>query len=150
LPSSTAFPSAKSGKSAEPVKSSLSQLETTNASQNSCGGTFLAVCHQRSGRLEGLDLGICGPHGDGKRRRSRPNGGPAEPHHRSGDARHQRRRAVFGGFQRKTKYIRITCEVQCAIKVGGTATTSSMPIGAMSPEYFGVQPGATLSVIANP
>jgi hypothetical protein len=55
--------------------------------------------------------------------------------------------AAFNGG---TKYIRVTCEVQCAVKVGGTATTSSMPIGAMSPEYFGVQPGATLSVIANP
>jgi hypothetical protein len=50
----------------------------------------------------------------------------------------------------RPKYIRITCEVQCAIKVGGTATTSSLPIGAMSPEYFGVQPGATVSVIAVP
>jgi hypothetical protein len=55
--------------------------------------------------------------------------------------------AAFNG---QTKYIRITCEVQCAVKVGGTATTSSLPIGAMSPEYFGVQPGATISVIANP
>jgi opacity protein-like surface antigen len=53
-------------------------------------------------------------------------------------------------FNAQTKYVRITCEVQCAVKVGGTATTSSLPIGAMSPEYFGVQPGATLSVIANP
>lgn len=55
--------------------------------------------------------------------------------------------AAFGS---QVKYIRITCEVQCAVKVGGTATTSSLPIGAMSPEYFGVQPGATVSVIANP
>jgi opacity protein-like surface antigen len=53
-------------------------------------------------------------------------------------------------FNAQTKYVRVTCEVQCAVKVGGTATTSSLPIGAMSPEYFGVQPGATLSVIANP
>jgi len=55
--------------------------------------------------------------------------------------------AAFNGA---TKYIRIMCEVQCAVKVGGTATTSSLPIGALSPEYFGVQPGATVSVIANP
>lgn len=55
--------------------------------------------------------------------------------------------AAFNG---QTKYIRITCEVQCAVKVGGTATTSSLPLGAMSPEYFGVQPGTTVSVIANP
>lgn len=53
-------------------------------------------------------------------------------------------------FNGQTKYIRITCEIQCAIRVGGTATTSSLPLGAMSPEYFGVQPGATVSVIANP
>jgi hypothetical protein len=53
-------------------------------------------------------------------------------------------------FGSQTKYIRVTCEVQCAVKVGGTATTSSLPLGAMSPEYFGVQPGATIFVIANP
>jgi hypothetical protein len=53
-------------------------------------------------------------------------------------------------FNQSTKYIRITCEVQCSVRVGGTATTSNMPLGAMSPEYVGVQPGATLSVIANP
>lgn len=55
--------------------------------------------------------------------------------------------AAFGS---QTKYIRIVCEVQSSIRVGGTATTSSLPIGAMSPEYFGVQAGATVSVIANP
>lgn len=53
-------------------------------------------------------------------------------------------------FNAATKYIRIVCEVQCAVRVGGTATTSSLPLGALSPEYFGVQPGATISVIANP
>jgi hypothetical protein len=55
--------------------------------------------------------------------------------------------AAFGS---DTKYIRILCEVQCAVKVGGTATTSDTPLPALSPEYFGVQSGATLSVIANP
>lgn len=55
--------------------------------------------------------------------------------------------AAFSG---QTKYIRIVCEVQCAVKGGGTATTSNMPLGALSPEYFGVQPGATISVIAAP
>lgn len=53
-------------------------------------------------------------------------------------------------FSSSTKFIRVTCEVQCAVKVGATATTSSLPIGAMSPEYFGVQPGVTISVIAAP
>lgn len=55
--------------------------------------------------------------------------------------------AAFGS---QTKFIRIVCEVQCAVKVGGTATTSDTLIGALSPEYFGVQPAATISVIAAP
>ena len=53
-------------------------------------------------------------------------------------------------FNVQTRYIRIVCEVQCAVKVGGTATTSDTLMGALSPEYFGVQPGATISVIAAP
>lgn len=53
-------------------------------------------------------------------------------------------------FTTNTKYIRVTCEVQCSVNGAGTATTSSLPLGAMSSEYFGVQPGATISVIANP
>ena len=53
-------------------------------------------------------------------------------------------------FNAQTKYIRIICEVQCAINVGGTATTSSTLVPALSPEYFGVQAGATVSVIAAP
>jgi hypothetical protein len=53
-------------------------------------------------------------------------------------------------FNAQTKYIRIVCEVQCAVKVGGAATTSDTPLGAMSPEYFGVQPGSSISVIFNP
>lgn len=55
--------------------------------------------------------------------------------------------AAFGS---QTRYIRIVCEVQCAVRVGGTATTSNMLLGALSPEYFGVQPGATISVIPAP
>jgi hypothetical protein len=106
--SSRAFPSAKSGKSAGPVKSNLSQLETTNASQNSCGGTFLAVCHQRSSRLSRLDLGIRGPHGDRKRRLSGQMA--ALPSLTT----HQARFDISGGvqtsaaFNAQTKYIRIT------------------------------------------
>lgn len=53
-------------------------------------------------------------------------------------------------FNAQTKYIRIICETQCAINGGGTATTSSTLLPALSPEYFGVQPGATVSVIAAP
>jgi hypothetical protein len=55
--------------------------------------------------------------------------------------------AAFSG---QTRYIRIMCEVQCAVTGNGTATTSSLPLGALSPEYFGVQPNSTISVIANP
>ena len=54
-------------------------------------------------------------------------------------------------FNVQTKYIRVVCEVQCAVRGDGTAATSSailMP--ALSPEYFGVQPGSTISVIAAP
>lgn len=53
-------------------------------------------------------------------------------------------------FNAQTKYIRVCVEAQSALKVGGTATTASMPLGAGQCEYFGVQPAATLSVIANP
>jgi hypothetical protein len=53
-------------------------------------------------------------------------------------------------FNAQTKYIRIVCEVQCAVNGSGTATTSSTLLPALSPEYFGVQPGATISVIAAP
>jgi hypothetical protein len=55
--------------------------------------------------------------------------------------------AAFGP---QTRYIRVFSEVQCAVKDGTGATTSDTPIAALSPEYFGVQPGATISVIANP
>jgi hypothetical protein len=41
--------------------------------------------------------------------------------------------------------------VQCAIRGDGTAaTTSATLLPALSPEYFGVQAGATVSVIAAP
>jgi hypothetical protein len=56
--------------------------------------------------------------------------------------------AAFGG---QTRYIRIVCEVQCAVRGDGTAaTTSAILLPALGPEYFGVQPGATISVIAAP
>lgn len=56
--------------------------------------------------------------------------------------------AAFGGG---TKYIRIICEVQCAVRGDGSAaTTSSVLLPALLPEYFGVQGGATVSVIAAP
>jgi hypothetical protein len=56
--------------------------------------------------------------------------------------------AAFGG---QTKFIRIICEVQCAVRADGSAaTTSAILLPALSPEYFGVQAGATISVIAAP
>jgi hypothetical protein len=56
--------------------------------------------------------------------------------------------AAFGG---QTRYIRIVCEVQCAVRGDGSAaTTSAILLPALGPEYFGVQPGATISVIAAP
>jgi hypothetical protein len=54
-------------------------------------------------------------------------------------------------FNAETRFIRVICEVQCAIRGDGvTATTSSILMPAFSPEYFGVQPGSTISVIAAP
>jgi hypothetical protein len=54
-------------------------------------------------------------------------------------------------FNANTRYIRVVCEVQCAVRGDGVAaTTSGILMPALSPEYFGVQPGATLSVIAAP
>jgi hypothetical protein len=60
--------------------------------------------------------------------------------------------AVFGS---QTKYIRLLCDTRCAIKLrpacsGAAATTSNKPLAADTPEYFGVQPGDCLSVIASP
>jgi hypothetical protein len=53
-------------------------------------------------------------------------------------------------FRADTKFIRVICEVQCAIKAGATATTADILIPALSPEYFGVSGGSFLSVIAAP
>jgi hypothetical protein len=53
-------------------------------------------------------------------------------------------------FGSQTKFIRVMCEVQCSVKGGTGATTSNMLLPALGAEYFGVQPGATISVIASP
>src|SRR5215471_12259180 len=53
-------------------------------------------------------------------------------------------------FNVSTKFIRVVCEVQCAISGSGTATVTDMLLPAYTPEYFGVLPGATISVIAAP
>jgi hypothetical protein len=58
--------------------------------------------------------------------------------------------ASSAAFGTQTKYIRIHCDAACSVRVGGTATISNARIPLDGVEYFGVQPGATISVIANP
>lgn len=56
-------------------------------------------------------------------------------------------------FSTSTKYVRLQCDTRCAIRVstaGTAATTSNKPLAADAPEYFGVQPGDKVSVIASP
>lgn len=57
--------------------------------------------------------------------------------------------AAFGGG---TKYVRVVCDIRCAVVFGAnpTATTSSKPMGPDAPEYFGVNPGQKISVVASP
>jgi hypothetical protein len=53
-------------------------------------------------------------------------------------------------FNRKTNYVRLWSDADCCLKFSNdpTADTNSLPVAAKSPEYFGVVPGAKLSVIA--
>jgi hypothetical protein len=55
-------------------------------------------------------------------------------------------------FSAQTTYIRLWCDAQASYIVGKTplATNAMSPIGASTPEYFGVQPGDKISVVANP
>lgn len=53
-------------------------------------------------------------------------------------------------FDRETRYIRIVCEVQCAISEGTSVTTSAILLPALKPEYFAVNPSTLISVIAAP
>jgi hypothetical protein len=53
-------------------------------------------------------------------------------------------------FSKATFYIRVVCEVQCAIAGTGAATANDLLLPAYTPEYFGVQPGSTISIIAAP
>ena len=55
--------------------------------------------------------------------------------------------AAFNG---STRYIRVVCELQCAVKAGGTASATDTVLPAYSPEYFGVSSGGTISVILAP
>jgi hypothetical protein len=54
------------------------------------------------------------------------------------------------GFSGSTFFVRIVCEVQCAITGSGTAAVTDLLMPPYTPEYFGVQPGSTISVIAAP
>ena len=54
-------------------------------------------------------------------------------------------------FNASTRFIRVICEVQCAVRGDGTAATATdLLIPAYTAEYFGVVAGGTLSVIAAP
>jgi hypothetical protein len=60
-------------------------------------------------------------------------------------------RAASMPFAAQTRYIRIVCEVQCALTMSGAAATvNDILLPALKPEYFGVQPGRTISVISAP
>lgn len=52
-------------------------------------------------------------------------------------------------FNTQTKFIRLHTDAICSIRFGGTATTSYPRMAADGTEYFGVQPGGTVSVISN-
>lgn len=53
-------------------------------------------------------------------------------------------------FNATTKYIRVTCEVQCAIRISTDATGSAIVLPPGRPEYFAVDGGTQMSVIAVP
>jgi len=53
-------------------------------------------------------------------------------------------------FNARTRIIRIHTDAICSVRFDGSAsTTSHMRMVADQTEYFGVQPGSKLSVIAN-
>jgi hypothetical protein len=55
-------------------------------------------------------------------------------------------------FQSTTRFIRVWCDAQASYDIGSapTAVNTMSPVGAGSPEYFGVKPGHKISVVANP
>lgn len=56
---------------------------------------------------------------------------------------------VSNAFNAKTRFIRLSADIACMIKVdtAPTATTSDVPLYANLPEYFGVSPGQKIAVI---
>ena len=54
-------------------------------------------------------------------------------------------------FNKATRFVRVVCEVPCAVQAGVDASSSAIVLPAMRPEYFGVTGGITLmSVMAVP
>ena len=51
----------------------------------------------------------------------------------------------------QTKFVRLHCDAICSIKIGASvnAAVTNMRLPADTIEYFGVQPGQFISVIAN-
>jgi hypothetical protein len=54
-------------------------------------------------------------------------------------------------FSAKTRFVRVLAEADCSVAFGAnpTATTAKAKIPANVPEYFGVQPGQKMALIAN-
>ena len=60
--------------------------------------------------------------------------------------------ASSAAFNASTTLIRVWCDVQASFVIGAspTAANTNSPIGASTPEYFGVRPGHKISFIGNP
>ena len=50
----------------------------------------------------------------------------------------------------QTRYIRIVSEAQCALSTDSKATVNDILLPALTPEYFGIPGGASISVILVP
>ena len=58
--------------------------------------------------------------------------------------------AKSAALNARTRFVRVWSDADCCLAVGvdPTADTSSLPIAAKAPEYFGVAPGDKISVVA--
>lgn len=58
--------------------------------------------------------------------------------------------ASSAAFNAQTNIVRVHADATCSVRFDGSAATTSYPrMSAGQTEYFGVQPGSKLSVIAN-
>lgn len=58
--------------------------------------------------------------------------------------------AASSAFNAQTRFVRLHTDAICSVRFDGSAATTSYPrMAADQTEYFGVQPGSTLSVISN-